>query len=84
LSDPKSEIVDLILWTYTIEGLVFKLLNDSLRKGDEGKVDTIGAYSFGLNMILKTAPYNRTDIDKSRFKEGVLLYRGSGETDKEI
>ena len=80
LSDPTHPVVRVVIWTYTYEGFVYKVLNKACRVKDSSKITTLGAYSLALSIILGRAGKNRVDINPSEYSK-CELFRGSGLTE---
>lgn len=77
IENPTHPVVKVLIWTYTADGFVFKILNESSRLANHEKVASMGPYAFALSRIIQLAGKLRKDIDPSDFSN-CLLYRGSG------
>ena len=82
LSDPDHLIVKTLIYLYSLEPPIYKILNKASREKDASKVGTLGPYSDCLRTILANAERNRKD--KIPFNKPFTVYRGFGLEDKEI
>ena len=76
LSDPDHPLTALILYIWTMESSIYSRLNEVQRENDTSYSPMLGPYAFLLTHILNNAMKYRTDIDLTRFTNGVYLYRG--------
>jgi hypothetical protein len=84
LANPLYPVTNLILYIYTMESFIFRVLNESTRNADESKITTMGPYARVLGYVIQHASRNRSDFETFRFQKEVELYRGLALTKDEI
>lgn len=57
LSDPNNELVQTILYVYSMQSFVFKELNKASREKDTSKIEFYGAYASALGFIVHCGNY---------------------------
>ena len=74
LSDPYHVIVKTLLYIYSMEPAIYKILNKASREKDKRRVAQLGPYSDCLRIILANAERNRKD--KIPMGKAFTVYRG--------
>jgi len=82
LSDPKHFVVKTLIYLYSLEPPIYRVLNKASRDKDKSRVGTLGPYSDCLRTILANAERNRKD--KYPLNTPFMVYRGFGMLDSEI
>ena len=82
LSDPDHFIVKTIIYLYSLEPPIYRVLNKASRDKDKSRVGTLGPYSDCLRTILAHAERNRAD--KYPANTPFTVYRGFGLLESEI
>lgn len=82
LSDPNHFIVKTLIYLYSLEPPIYRVLNKASRDKDRSRVGTLGPYSDCLRTILAHAERNRAD--KFPPNTPFTVYRGFGMLDSEI
>jgi hypothetical protein len=73
-----------LLTIYSLESFVYEVFNQTLRKGDRAKIDSLGPYAQAMNYIIKEAIANRGDeLDENHFSD-LKLYRASALREEKI
>ena len=49
---PYSEMVETLLYAYTLDSWLFKQLNLGSKEGDQAKVDTLGPYALVFGNVI--------------------------------
>ena len=64
LSDPDNQITMNILYIYSMESFICKMINDATRNQDETKIQTLGPFAAVLTQILSLAYANTEEAQK--------------------
>merc|ERR1712070_205965 len=68
IRDPDHEVIQFILWLYTLDAFLFADLNEGSKEGDMAMIDTLGAFAAVFGTIINYSARNRTDIPKLKEK----------------
>lgn len=82
LADPSHFVVKTLIYLYSLEPPIYRVLNRASRDKDKSRVGTLGPYSDCLRTILAHAERNRPD--KYPKNTPFTVYRGFGMLDSEI
>ena len=81
---PNAAISKLFIYIWTMESFLYKEVSRASRVKDHSKVFTVGPFAYAMAFVIAGASQYRNDVDNKKFTDGVVIYRGTALTDKQM